>query len=126
MEKELEAIKESNIRTGRVMDDENRNWKPGEITYFEGDLPPAVLEPHPFTKLRMRVNAALSDGKTTVGTTIQWDSPMLFAGNQAPDDPPLSIVLVDECGRLWKEYHSKMAAEQVHKLVCILDPRCTP
>lgn len=81
-------------------------------------------EPHPFTELRMRVNAALSDEATTVGATITWDSPMMFAGNQAYDDPQLSPVLVDECGRLWKEFHSKWGADKYeHKLVCILDTR---
>lgn len=84
--------------------------------------PPVVL--HPLTDLRMRVNAALRDDETTVGATVEWDSPMLFAGNQASDDPQLSTVLVDECGRLWKEFHTKLdAGESVHKLVCILDLR---
>lgn len=83
-----------------------------------------LAEPHPFTELRTRVNAVLRDEEATVGATVEWEWPTLFAGNQAADDPQLSPVLVDECGRLWKEYHSKLGAGKAeHRLVCILDLR---
>lgn len=72
-----------------------------------------------FQKARENVCAALNNPKNTVGTSVSYGHPMVIIGNLACDDPALSIVAIDDLGRLWKEHHRNGKSE----LVCILDLR---
>lgn len=66
-----------------------------------------------------KVEAAITDEASTVGTSVAWGYAALIAGNTRRDGPALSPVLIDDLGRLWKERHHLDTQE----LVCVLDLR---
>lgn len=72
-----------------------------------------------FQKTREAVVAALNDPKVTLGTAVEYVHPMTVLGNLSRIDPALSMVAIDDFGRLWKEYHREGTSE----LVCVFDFR---
>jgi hypothetical protein len=72
-----------------------------------------------FQAMCTAVSAALNDPNVTVGECISSDGSFMILGNLALDAPKLSMVAIDDFGRLWKERHHKGRVE----MVCILDLR---